>query len=581
MARAGSKWCVGVAVFVVLATVGCSDEKKVTTSGFAAVGKPLSDAYVAVRGRNGLVREGKTGSDGRFKIKANGLKGPAMVTVVSPATGQHFQSIAYDNREVPVHPFTTMILKSYFHSQADGGGGLSSYNDQVRVPSQRQLFALSKPLLAVFGSWFAKQGVDPSSLDIMRASFALDGSGVDAVLDQLTLSETDTTVTAIVTDGTITQVVGMTPDSSEHVVWIQAATNDSQAASDESGGTINLRLYVGSSDEGDRIDDALAGVQRWANDLSSLVSSGPTAGALATLLDNDFLHAGRNASSYAAERAIQFQQVSTLAFLGVDRLESYDPVNKTVSAVVRFAKTEYGVTAIDPLLFSLKQQADGRWLQYGNQLAFELTITPTFRTVYTGSQVQSSAYADFGVHGALGTISAVTAAWVPESASDVSIAALAKTSETSFDHYVFTMDVNVAPRPGSGVTVTATTTSGVSSSKGYMHTSTKSRGKFVRYNGASRPANGLAFATVNPGSPLTVEFEVPRIMSVDQIEVYAAYTASAGSGTTVPQELGSSERTATLTVPSTYNGQSTTAATIVVRFYSPFGDVVEIQDVAQ
>ena len=170
-----------------------------TIQGTAAVGLPV-DGTVTVVDANGVkVTEMTDPTTGNYSVQVPGMTPPFMIQVVPTAGGDTLYSFAdAPGQIVNVTPFTSLTL-----SLAANGSDLSmlfSAWDGTAL-SQTQIESAQAIVGANLTSQLSAAGVDASAIDFFNDAFNADGTGIDAVLDNLTFT-TDSNGAIMVADST-------------------------------------------------------------------------------------------------------------------------------------------------------------------------------------------------------------------------------------------------------------------------------------------------------------------------------------------------------------------------------------------
>lgn len=177
---------------IALLLVACNGSDSGSTassnlSGTAAVGAPL-DGYVYVVDVNGTeVNTATDATTGDWTVSVSGMTAPFMIKVVANGTGDVFYSYA-DAADVTVNvtPLTQLALFLAFDGDLDAlyAGWETDY---AQLTAQAILNAQAV-INANFAAEMDAAGLDHTLYDFFGDAFAADGTGIDALLDSLTIS---------------------------------------------------------------------------------------------------------------------------------------------------------------------------------------------------------------------------------------------------------------------------------------------------------------------------------------------------------------------------------------------------------
>lgn len=174
---------------LLLAACNSSDSGSTTSalSGTAAVGAPI-DGYVYVVDANGTeVNVATDPATGSWTVSVSGMTAPFMIKVVASGTGEVFYSYA-DAAGVTVNltPLTHLALFLAFNGDLD-----ALYADWAANYSQLTAQAILNAQ-AIINANFATEmdalGLDHTSYDFFGTAFTANSTGIDALLDLLSIS---------------------------------------------------------------------------------------------------------------------------------------------------------------------------------------------------------------------------------------------------------------------------------------------------------------------------------------------------------------------------------------------------------
>ncbi len=171
--------------------------------GTAAAGAPIGGATVTLKDRNGSSVSAVTGADGRFLLDTAGLEPPFLLRVDLPAGGSLY-GVATVAGVANLHPLTDLILRTWYGVEGtDLGAAFANLGPSTPVPTALEVGLLEGLVRRAVQKWLEDRGIDPGTFDLIRSSFAADGTGFDAVLAGTTVAPDGSSLR--ITDGTTTQ----------------------------------------------------------------------------------------------------------------------------------------------------------------------------------------------------------------------------------------------------------------------------------------------------------------------------------------------------------------------------------------
>ena len=180
---------------------GCSGDKAAnnsngggesTMTGVAAVGAPIANGFVEVKGANGTIVSATTSASGVYNVGLKALTSPYLVRVTSP-TGQRYFTVASKedvsaSKKINITPITHTIIANVFKDKSpdtlfENFTTKSNEYSQSAVNLAKNDFKQKMIDAGVLGS----AGIlTDTEIDLMNGSFvAGSGAGVDKLLDAL------------------------------------------------------------------------------------------------------------------------------------------------------------------------------------------------------------------------------------------------------------------------------------------------------------------------------------------------------------------------------------------------------------
>jgi hypothetical protein len=336
-----------------------------TVSGVAAAGAPIIGS-VTIKDSTTPTAQTKTvpiAADGKYTVDVTGMKAPYMVRADGKVGGNdyHLYSAATTSDlggTINITPLTDLIVaniagsiaKTYFDN-----GGFSTLTAAELTTQSDALKAKLLPVLQALGV--------SSSIDLLRASFSADHTGLDSALDVLKVTTNTTTGVATITN-IITQQ--------------QVASNTASVLTDTTG------VATGITDI-----QSITKVFKTFSGLFATSLPSETNATLLSLLDSaTFMNDGQNLASFLSDLTTDPTMVG-ISFANTT-IQSIDPIAGT--AVVAFDVIQAGkVTTDGPKPFHMIKKS-GVWYLQGDQYVAHIRIravaqylpSNTPATIYTG-----------------------------------------------------------------------------------------------------------------------------------------------------------------------------------------------------
>ena len=317
-----------------------------TISGVAAAGAPIIGS-VTIKDSTTPTAQTKTvfiAADGKYTVDVSDLKAPYMVRADGYVGGNeyHLYSAATQadvGGTINITPLTDLIVANIAGSIA------KTYfdNDSFTGLTAAQLTAQSDALRAKLLPVLQAVGVS-SSIDLLRASFSTDHTGLDAALDILKVTTDTTTGVA-----TITNII------TQQQMTSNVTTGTYTGVLDDTTG-----VATGITD----IQKISAGFKTFSALFATSVPS-ETNPTLLSLFDSaTFLMEGQNLASFLSEITTE-QDIIGISFTNIS-IQSIDTTAGT--AVVAFDVILNGMVANDgPKPFHMIKKTDGKWYMQGDQ----------------------------------------------------------------------------------------------------------------------------------------------------------------------------------------------------------------------
>ena len=495
-------------------------------SGVAAKGSAIASANVTLVDARGTTLTTMTGSDGSFSLDTTGLKPPFMVKV-QLADDPILYSVSADASTtsiINVNPLTDLIIRSWYQVQGANIDTAFTTPSTNPPPTPDQVQLISNVVVDVTALWLQQAGVDTTTFSPINTAFVADGTGADAVLDQTTVDTGNGTIT--ITDG-----AGTTQDSTVGYSGGSMTVDTSTTGPNGSSSSETSTVVTTTTD----MQTALAGINTVLDAFSNTINTKGTAlknTDLTPFLDANLLDEGLNKAQFADSAATQFRGnesgAITVAFQ-VSSIQSLDTAKGLADVDFTFTESQGDQSQTDTVEFFFKQQSDGSWRFYGNQLPAKLGVQSEARTnqgaftgdngpdinvdirpvkgVYSGITIDDGGLGIF-TNTALTQDGTEADVFVPDpTAPDTKV-------EVDRDEFFANSGVlkDLVPA-GTPLTVTMTPASG--SPKQYVVKTNAFTTEAISIT--NLPSSGIADA--NLGSPLHVEWTLPKTFAIARVKL--------------------------------------------------------------
>ncbi len=304
-------------------------------SGAAVAGAPIIGA-VTIKDSAGVTKFSTIEANGNYSIDVTGLAPPFMLRAEGSVGGRSYSifsaaTLADINGHINVTPLTDLIVANIAGQLASTFFNSGSFAMLTTSELNSQTAALQARLLPILSA----AGVS-GSIDLLRSSFAVDHTGLDAALDVLRVDYTGSsaTITSIINGFSITDDVTVKTDTT-----VIDATG-------VSAGLTDFQLVV-------------AGFTTFAN-LFKVSVPLPSNPALVALFDPGFLMDGETRTQFLSEITTDSSMIG-LSFSNISIVPgSVGPTSMKVSFVVI-----QGGTPQDDMVFEMVKSG-GNWLINGN-----------------------------------------------------------------------------------------------------------------------------------------------------------------------------------------------------------------------
>lgn len=322
-----------------------------TISGTAAAGAPIIGS-VTIKDSTTPTAQTKTvtiEANGKYTVDVTGLNAPYMVRADGYVGGNEYHlysagTSADVGGTINITPLTDLIVANIAGTVAKTYFDNGSFSGLTAAQLTAQADDLKAKLLPVLQAI----GVE-SSIDLLRASFSADHTGLDAALDIIRVSTTDTTTGA----ATITNII----------------TNQTISSTTTEVLTDTTGVATGVTD----IQAISAGFQRFSDLFATSLPSEDNPTLLALFDSATFMQEGQTLASFLSEITTDESMIG-ISLTNIS-IQSMDTAAGT--AVVAFDVILNGKVANDgPKPFHMIKKADGKWYMQGDQYIAHVKVEP-------------------------------------------------------------------------------------------------------------------------------------------------------------------------------------------------------------
>ncbi|MBM3465029.1 MAG: hypothetical protein FJX76_23260 [Armatimonadetes bacterium] len=564
------------------APVAASPTTSAFVSGTAATGAAIGNAEVTVRDATPVTRLGATDGAGRFNVDVGGLRPPLLLRVRRP-DGSVVFGLANSAGTANVTPATDLILRLFFRMHGTTPtAAFNSLNPSTPLPSPAQIAALVGFVNASLQASLDEHGLDSAEFDPMGDPFAANGQGYDGVLDDLTLSPDEETLTVRL-DGA-TQAITYTVDVSADVPVCTFQTTTRGGGGEQTSSRISTLL---PGPPASFLAQALVDLDGLVRRLTATVNA---RGALLSdadmipLMASNYLDRGNDRASAAALLA-ETLRGQTITAASVRRIERVDAQDGVVSLDLLFTLRDNDHEVPLAMRVVCRRNPDGSWLMLGDQQAAFARVFVENCVAYraAGRSVYPRQRAEVRlVHGAATAVTAEGGAFVNadvplEPQQQVVILRPDAQATRTVLHDVFSLSTPDTPAPPPGTLYTLTLdTGGASPVIVDRSHATTSEGLAMTLRHDGQAVTGHALADAHLGEILDVRWELPHTFAVESLSLRATlrtahFQTVAGAG-----GLARGATSATLSLPSEVNGEPVTSVLLALEVTGSAGERVHL-----
>jgi hypothetical protein len=547
----------------------------VALQGTAAAGAAIADATVTLKDRNGTSVSAVTGSGGAFALDTAGLTPPFLLKVDLPLGGSLY-GVATAAGVANLHPLTDLILRTWYGVKGtDLATAFATLDSSTPMPTALEIELLEGLVRRAIQKWLVDRGIDPATFDLIRSSFAADGTGFDAILDGTTVAPDGGSLT--ITDGTTTQESSFSLSSVSGTVTVDTTVTSPAGTSTSQDGT----ALPGDAAMQDAVAGALATVESLRSKANAR-GAALTATDLAAFATADYLDGGMSRAWWSADMATGLRG-ATMGPVGLRSVVAFDADAGIVVLDLLFPVTA-GSAHEDAKARMSFRKTGSAWLLYGDRRITDLQVGVEFRTDYFPWGVDGPRrHVQVDVDPPVGTVQSVTitgggifnATDVPKGPS-TKISTVKPTPSTEldleFDMFYTGLDVPDFPAPGTEFQVTVTPVSGPA------QVYTVVSGGTTTESIAILAPTGYSLATdAHPGTPFTAQWTRPTTFAVERLEFSGTgYSANFSKDVRSAGVVSPTATEGTVTIPTTAGGETVTSADFYLSFTGPNGELIVV-----
>lgn len=260
-----TSWSLAAAAAVLMAACGgggggsggsSSPTSASTISGTAATGAAMAGAQVEVKDVSGTIRSTTTSVDGGYSVSVNGMTAPFLIKA-SGMDGTIVYSAALTSDvggTINVTPLTSIVVADA--TDKDLSTLYSAYGSTDAAALTSNLSAAITALLGAISPVATELGTTISEAGLLRGTLAINQSGLDTVMDALTIAFSGSVVTISDKSGAV--IASADLSSAPLSIDSSAVSNSSSVLNEYATATRELSAFLGtmSSDCGHPVLDA-------------------------------------------------------------------------------------------------------------------------------------------------------------------------------------------------------------------------------------------------------------------------------------------------------------------------------------
>ena len=315
-------------------TAGASSVK-----GTAAAGSAIASTQVQLVDSAGKTAEATTGTDGSFNINSTGLTPPFLLKVTAGGGTTYFSVSADSNGSTTINitPLTDVIVRTWYSVQ--GTDAQTAFGDPQAnpPPSPVAVQVIGSVVQSIVQPWLTAAGVNTSTFNPVSTPFEANGSGVDQVLDQTSVSVNASSIAVTISNSDTTQNSTVASAGGGAVTCSTTATTGNGTTSPV---TTSTQVPTTTPQQ-----TALNGINATINNFMNTVNSkgaSLTAGDLAPYVAANFVNGGQSAAQWE-DQVVEGMAGFNVSFSGI-QVNSLDTTNNTADVTFTISMSKSGQT---------------------------------------------------------------------------------------------------------------------------------------------------------------------------------------------------------------------------------------------
>ena len=523
-----------------------------SVSGTAAAGAPIAGVTVTLKDSTNRAVTATTGVTGAYTLATTGMTGPFLLQLTTPG-GTRLYGVTADLAATTVAnltPLTDLIVRSWYSVQGVPVDSAFANPAAAPPPSQQQTSIIADAVLSLMQLALNNAGAGISTpLDLVTKPFSADHTGIDAVLDQTSISYGTGATVSIAGNGV----------QQTSVIGFETATGGITATSTTAGGgntsTSALSIIVPVQPaQADAMSEIAAFMNRFAA-LINLRGAALTAGDLEGYLDPDLLDEGSNREQFAAALVNGFSRGQTLA-VQIQAIRSLDLAGGLAEVDFLVTESLAGQSSTEREKFFFRKLAGG-WTIAGDRRIAEVSVNAEARTDQGAFTRASHPAVSVDVRPLQNTIGSVSASSVSGNIGTTRGSTVVDDAGVFRDSFFGTTGAisGALPAAGSVYTVTLNPLQGTPVSYAIPLNA------FTTEAAPITSPTGSSLADAHLGGSLNVSWRLPTTYAVRQVGLMAiVFTGIQSDPSTLScysQEaiVGPAATSGTLDIPATCNGR--------------------------
>jgi len=176
-------------------------QDEVMLSGTAAVGSPITNKIIQVKGKKGKTAQSTTDANGKFKVNVKALERPYILKIEGP-DGKNIYSVASKPGTINLHPISDLMTRNLFANEnIDIEAEFITTAPLSFVPIQARINEIFLSIEKLFVTAYQDFSV-PTNFNYLTTEFDANQIAFDAMLDQLKISIEDEKFSINITEKT-------------------------------------------------------------------------------------------------------------------------------------------------------------------------------------------------------------------------------------------------------------------------------------------------------------------------------------------------------------------------------------------